>query len=93
MTYKFALVPPIVNMNGATAKSLVEQHVAVLNAIDATVDAMQAAFPHGRDYQTARTAFAEQAAQDAWRERMVALVDLKREITANALAIQAQGRG
>jgi hypothetical protein len=87
------LVTPLVNLNGATAKSLIEQHVAVMNALDTVLEAMSQAFPHGRDFQTHPDGNAAvYAARDAWQERMLALTEMKREITDNALAIQAQGR-
>lgn len=87
------LVTPAVNMNGSPAKRLVEELVGVLNALDAAVDAMRAATPNGRDFQTLPNGFeATNSAVDAWRERIGMLIALKDEITNHALAIQVQDR-
>jgi hypothetical protein len=86
------LITPLVNNNGATAQSLVAEQVAVIKALDAAIDAMAKATPHGRDFQTHTTAFADIDARLAWHERMGVLIALKAEVTNNALAIQKQGR-
>ena len=45
---------PVVNLNGAERQSLIDQHIAVARAADDLLKALGQAFPHGRDYQTAR---------------------------------------
>lgn len=42
---------PIVNINGSSARSLVDQRLAVVRGLEAVLDLMHAAAPHGRDYQ------------------------------------------
>jgi hypothetical protein len=42
---------PIVNMNGATVESLIEQIHEAYKKIEEAHKAIQNAFPHGRDYQ------------------------------------------
>lgn len=43
---------PQVNLNGTSKKELLEQQVTALHAINAAIDALCAASPNGRDYQT-----------------------------------------
>ena len=51
MTTTTAPVAPIVNLNGATQSSLIDQQRAILRACSALHDALAAASPHGRDFQ------------------------------------------
>lgn len=41
---------PTVHMNGTSRESLMKQQLDVINAIDAALEAMRHAMPHGRDY-------------------------------------------
>lgn len=49
--YTFTVTAPIVNLNGASKESLIEQQLGVLTVIADLIDAMGAASPHGRDFQ------------------------------------------
>ena len=43
---------PKINLNGTSKRELLEQQITALNAINAAIDALCAAAPNGRDYQT-----------------------------------------
>jgi hypothetical protein len=80
------LVLPQINLNGTSYTVLVEQQIAVMNALDALYAAMNEAAPNGRDYQLRPTEFAP--AREAWHERMQTIRNMHKEIEAHALAIQ-----
>jgi hypothetical protein len=86
------LVTPIVNLNGTCAADLIAHRTKACKAISEAIEAMREAFPHGRDYQTHRTAFASEAARDAWMERIHALHVMRDELMTDAVSIQRQGR-
>ena len=44
---------PTVNLNGSDREALVQQQLAILSAMETLLEALQAGFPHGRDYQLA----------------------------------------
>lgn len=46
-----SVVAPIVNLNGATKRSLLDQQAAVIGALDMLRKALANAHPHGRDFQ------------------------------------------
>lgn len=48
----FTLIKPQPNLNGDSVDELVRQHMKVKRAAAKLLDAMQEAFPHGRNYQT-----------------------------------------
>lgn len=75
------LVQPIVNLNGSTRKQLVEQQLAVIDALNETLSAMAEAMPHGRDYQT-QAPGTYQAARDAYLDRRAEIVKLRDELEA-----------
>jgi hypothetical protein len=54
MTYTKAMdyVRPIVNLNGTSRESLIQQAFDVSGAAEALIQALGRAAPHGRDYQT-----------------------------------------
>lgn len=93
------LVPPTVNLNGSPAADLIAQRMEVVRLLDAAAEAMALAMPHGRDYQHLikvgdwtehRQAVHE--AQAAWRERWQMLLDIKKDVMADALLIHRQQR-
>lgn len=43
-------ITPIVNLNGTSASTLLEQQAAIVNACDQLLRALHEAMPHGRDY-------------------------------------------
>jgi hypothetical protein len=79
------LVLPQVSLNGTSYTVLVEQQIAVMNALDALYAAMNEAAPNGRDYQHRPAEFAP--AREAWDERMLVVHNMHKEIEAHALAI------
>jgi hypothetical protein len=88
------LVTPRVNLNGNSAQDLVRQLADVINALTRLKAAMAGASDvvHGRNFQTATDPVAERMrAEDAWVERRRLVEVLHQDITALALAIQAQG--
>jgi hypothetical protein len=72
---------PQVNMNGTSRADLLAGYMAAHSAVDAALNAVANAAPHGRDYQT--------LADGAWRRansahinRCVALNDIRGELEA-----------
>jgi len=55
---------PLVNLNGSDPKILVAQHYRVYRAAMDLEEALAAAAPHGRDFQTAPEKYAD--ARAAW---------------------------
>lgn len=47
-----SLIIPVVNLNGTSRESLVEDHRKALDALKVAFDALSDIAPHGRDYQT-----------------------------------------
>jgi len=79
------LVPPIVNLNGTSRETLINQQSYILSCLEQLLDAMHTAMPHGRDWQPRPQEYI--AAREAWIERIMLLQSLKTELTANALCI------
>ena len=44
---------PTINVNGTSAKELLDQRIATINALRYAISTLQAAAPNGRDCQTA----------------------------------------
>lgn len=94
-----SLIPPTVNLNGDTADDLVEQCRTVCDACYDLIQALSAAVPNGRNYQTqpdhwqVQDATACERARDAHHERMLAVSALRQEFLALALNIQDQKGG
>jgi hypothetical protein len=57
------LVAPVVNLNGSSATSLIEDTRKAYNAAQALLTALSDMNPHGRDYQTAPAGTYERARQ------------------------------
>ena len=77
---------PRLNLNGTAARSLIEDRMAVLNAIEALMTAMQQTGPHGRDYIGDADAFGH--ARKVYCDRFNLLDKLRNDVTDEALAIQ-----
>ena len=79
-----------VNLNGDTARTLVDNARAVIDALREVETLMGAANPHGRNYQTAETG-AYDADMLEWTEARIALCNLRNKITDSAVRIQREG--
>ena len=80
---------PVVNLNGATAQSLIDARVEACEALDSAMKAFSECSPHGRDYQTAAKGEYE-AAQRIYADRFKFLDQMRNELMDEALAIQDQ---
>ena len=80
-----ALVLPQISINGTDRKDLIAQQAAIVTALCQLERRMEAAAPHGRDYQHRPEEF--ERARIAWRARMMRVDALKDEITAHAMRI------
>lgn len=86
------LVPPEVNLNGTSIDELLDQQMQVIKDLDALMEAMAQASPHGRDYQTSGGDKLYAIARAAWLHRRLLLETLRKEIEAYAMAIADQRR-
>ena len=89
-TFPILMVAPRVNINGDTADSLLEDHKAAMHAVRAAIEAVRKCAPHGRNYQTMETPESFQYAQEAYRLRLGALIDIEDDLMGVALAIHYQ---
>jgi hypothetical protein len=81
------LVVPLVNINGSSAQSLVDDMIAVINALRDAEKALAIAMPHGRDYRD----FDDwRLARDAWHDRRNAIAAMMSELEEYAYAIAQQ---
>jgi hypothetical protein len=72
---------PTIHLNGTHPRDLLEDQMAVTNALRAAIESMQRACPNGRDYYPqSSTAF--QAAMDEHRDRILKLTNVLREVEA-----------
>ena len=55
------VIAPVVNINGTSAEELLNQLQGASEAISIAFKALQEAYPHGRDYQTAPQGTYQQA--------------------------------
>lgn len=80
---------PVVNMNGSSAKSLIDALVTALDAVRKAEHLLRAVHPHGRDYQTAPK---ERYDKAMWQHeaRANALARIVMELEQTALDIQRQ---
>lgn len=69
------MIYPTVNLNGTSREALVKQQRDIQQAFLNLKDAIRAAWPHGRDYQTHPDGWQipTKDAQEAWSERVQAL--------------------
>lgn len=81
---------PIANLNGSSRADLLEKEVAILTALTALQEALQRAFPHGRDYQISPVGMYERARKEAEVEFMALdPIRNRHEEIARALVDQA----
>jgi len=81
------LVNPLVNINGSTAQSLVDDILEVIHNLRAAEKALAVATPHGRDYKD----FDDwRLARDAWHDRRNAIAAMMSELEEYAYAIAQQ---
>jgi hypothetical protein len=86
------VIVPVVNWNGTEAEDLIKGYIKVMDAINATIDALKAATPHGRDYQTeAASVFEEARVQHS--DRLHILAVMLQDIESIALNVLDQKRG
>ncbi len=70
---------PQVNINGSSARSLLEDNREAWRALETAREALQKAMPNGRDYQTAEPG-AYQAAREQHLARIAAVVKIQEEL-------------
>ena len=80
---------PVLNMNGASAKSLIDAYVKAIQALDEAATKLAACAPHGRDFQTAKPGAYEQA-RTQHTERARSIENMRNDLESLALAVQAQ---
>ncbi len=86
------LVVPCVNINGTSKDDLVNQLQTAYMACETLMNALAAAAPHGRDYQTV----SQELYLDARRQhdqRMRVVKQMQVELIDLAVAVNEQGRG
>jgi hypothetical protein len=88
----YALGVPVVNLNGSSKESLLQDYLAIMRALEAANKAMAEATPHGRDFQTVPNGeWVGQKAREAFHERRALIRAMYAEFEAVALAISEQG--
>jgi hypothetical protein len=87
-----SLIVPQVNLNGTDARSLVEQTMKVVRTLRAAAEDCRQAWPHGRDYPNSLIDGENGVykAQDAWRERVVAISRIADDFEQVAVAVSMQ---
>ena len=73
------ITTPTININGTSARALLEQHLTAIEALRAAITKVQEAAPNGRDYQTA-PANSFSHAQQEHRRRLSRLEDVIDEL-------------
>ncbi len=84
-------VAPVVNLNGSSARDLVDQQRAIADAAYDLITVMCAATPHGRDYQVSANGEYE-AARAEHAETIKSAQAIRTRAVDICLAIQKQGR-
>jgi len=80
---------PQININGTSAKELVQLRLDAYEALRVAANALAAMSPHGRDYITA-PAHQYKIDRAAHRNRIMALENLRAALADEALDIQSQ---
>lgn len=83
------ITPPVINLNGASKDSLLNNHLTVLNYLRVAAKAMHDVFPHGRDFQTAPNGTGTRARQEVLL-RCIKIEELIVDYEALVLAIADQ---
>lgn len=79
---KHTIILPTINLNGTSARELLQLQINACNAISQAIEALQAAAPHGRDYQSSPNPYAFSRAQEEHRNRLTKLEQVQRELQA-----------
>lgn len=82
------LITPRLNINGSSARDLIDPRQQAWKLIDDAVEALQQVTPNGRDYPGNNTACV--ADRELHYDRIKALRELQGWLLAEALAIQDQ---
>src|SRR5262245_6298895 len=80
---------PTVHLNGTAKESLLEALVNAMEKVREAEDAVRQTHPHGRDYYV-QEGDPTQKAISQYVRRMAALANVYDELTAIAIAVQAQ---
>lgn len=80
---------PRINLNGTSKGELLQQQLTALDAINAAIDALCAAAPNGRDYQTLPSG-AVQLAMSEHTTRLKLLQTVQDELQTIAMHISDQ---
>ena len=83
------MVLPTVHLNGTSRDDLVEQRLAIVDALRLVANAIADGWPNGRDYYP-QGQDAIQAARELWRGRLDTLAFMRQEIEDEARAILDQ---
>lgn len=84
-------ITPLVNLNGTSAASLIEQQCNVIAACDHLLRVLHEAMPHGRDYHLhAGPENWTELARQAHQERIKAVQRIMRSAEEIALSVQKQ---
>lgn len=83
------MILPTVHLNGTSRDDLVEQRLGVIRALCDVEKALQAAWPHGRDYYP-QGPDALNRAQQEWADRLDVLVVMREEVEEEAHQIRAE---
>ena len=83
------MVLPIVHLNGTSRDDLVEQRLAIVDALRLVANAIADGWPNDRDYYP-QGQDAIQAARELWRGRLDTLDFMRQEIEDEARAILDQ---
>jgi sugar/nucleoside kinase (ribokinase family) len=85
---------PRVNLNGASRESLLAQHMSVRDCADQLMNALRAAAPHGRDYQTdPNPEFSYRNDRDAWDNHLTAVLAIWKDYDRIAVRIATEDDG
>ena len=82
------MITPQININGSSAKDLIEPRLAAMDCLMDAIEALSQAVPNGRDYPG--NAVACTADREEHYDRIKAIKAIREAIYAEALAIKAQ---
>lgn len=80
---------PVLNLNGTSAKNLIEEYKAAYTAIQAAYEAVQQVTVHGRDFQTAPEGTYEKARAEQLA-RLTKLQEVADDMAELARLVQEQ---
>jgi hypothetical protein len=85
------IMRPIVNNNGTSAKSLIDDRIKCRTLVLDLMDKLRDTCPHGRDYLGNHELYS--AARDVHSQRFAVLFKLEQDLLAEALDILGQSEG